>query len=93
MTITTTTVLTTYQKETDTGIPKIDNKIQKKTEKDIPHYEKYKFLFWEFETPVIWTSVFFITAWHVLAVYLFVTHDFTHYGIIIYCKYISYSIV
>ncbi|XP_072400093.1 acyl-CoA Delta-9 desaturase-like [Diabrotica undecimpunctata] len=50
-----------------------DNAENIKNEKPLPHYEKYKFLFWEFETPVIWVSVFFIALWHLLSVYMVCT--------------------
>ncbi|XP_056640409.1 stearoyl-CoA desaturase 5-like [Diorhabda sublineata] len=45
-------------------------------EKLIRVYGKYKFLLWEFETPIIWYSVFFITIWHILSVYFVAIYPF-----------------
>ncbi|KAG5889222.1 hypothetical protein JTB14_018645 [Gonioctena quinquepunctata] len=63
--MTTTTVTKTDAVEKTTKLKLSLNE----TEKLTTVYPKYKFHKWEFETPVIWTSVFFITVWHVIAVY------------------------
>ncbi|XP_023020550.1 acyl-CoA Delta-9 desaturase [Leptinotarsa decemlineata] len=61
------------------------NLASKETEKPIPNYPKYKFLKWEFETPIIWVNVFFITLYHIIGVYGFVTHPFlTRPGAVIF---------
>nr|CAI5859638.1 unnamed protein product [Callosobruchus analis] len=50
---------------------------------------KYKFLFWQFETPVIWRNVIMITIVHIIAVYGFLEHFLVIRtpGIVTYCKY------
>lgn len=54
-------------------------------EKPIRVYGKYKFLFWEFETPIIWYSVFFITMWHILSIYFLMTYPYSeNISLIIY---------
>ncbi|XP_057658663.1 acyl-CoA Delta-9 desaturase-like [Diorhabda carinulata] len=60
---------------TETG-NKHNNKSENE-EKPIRYYEKYKVWLWEFETPIIWYSVFFIVLWHILAVYVVLTYPLT----------------
>ncbi|KAJ8944708.1 hypothetical protein NQ318_007921 [Aromia moschata] len=52
-----------------------------------PHYGKYKFIRWEFETPLIWRNIIAIFTLHILAVYVLLTHTdvyYLHPGIVIY---------
>lgn len=49
--------------------------------------KKYKFLFWEFETPFIWKNILEMTVFHALTLYILATHPYLEKpGIIIYGK-------
>ncbi|CAH1957817.1 unnamed protein product [Acanthoscelides obtectus] len=65
--------------------PPEDLKVEKKNAQ--PKDGKYKFLFWEFETPVIWGNVILITIFHIIAVYALFEHFIVIRtpGIILYC--------
>ncbi|CAG9865131.1 unnamed protein product [Phyllotreta striolata] len=53
-------------------VEKVELAAGNKQEKPLPSYDKYPFLIWEFETPIIWSNVIFITLWHLIAVYYFI---------------------
>lgn len=47
--------------------------------------EKYKFLIWEFETPIKWMNVFFFAVWHIISVWALYNYPFwNHWGLVIY---------
>lgn len=51
-------------------------------------YGKYKFFIWDFETRVKWLNVFFVTLWHIIAVWALFKYPFwNHWGLLLYGKY------
>lgn len=72
---------------TTTEAPLLIQPESKKIEELIPSYGKYKVFLWEFETPIKWVNVFFITLWHALAVWTLITRPFWHHwSLVFYCK-------
>lgn len=39
-------------------------------------HEKYQFFIWKFDTPIKWKTTFYITTWHIIAIWALYNYPF-----------------